>query len=461
MRMTDHDLPDGTLVAWYGDDFTGAAAVMEVLSFAGLPAVLFLQPPTGSQLALFPGMRGVGVASTARALSPADMNAELPEAFARLKALDPALLHYKVCSTLDSAPEIGSIGRAMEIGADMFSPDAVPVLVAAPQMRRYQCFGHLFAGMGDNVYRLDRHPVMSRHPVTPMGESDVATHIAQQSDRLEFIRVTLETLMSGARVRPASGSTEAGRIVALSLDCVDSASESAVGRILWEGREKNRFVVGSQGVEYALVRHWQDCGLLEPRAAPGSIGPAGRMVVVSGSVSPTTAEQIAWSKANGFAGIFFDAARACGGAAAVEQAVDRAVEAALNALAAGLDPLIHTAEGPDDPAVTRFRQAVAASDHDMPSANQMIGEALGRTLRRVLERSGARRAVVSGGDTSGHATRQLGIFALSALAPTIPGAAIFKAHAQGPMDGLELALKGGQMGSHDYFGWVRAGGGTR
>jgi hypothetical protein len=28
-------------------------------------------------------------------------------------------------------------------------------------------------------------------------------------------------------------------------------------------------------------------------------------------------------------------------------------------------------------------------------------------------------------------------------------------------DGLELALKGGQMGSADYFGWIRAGGGLR
>ncbi|MGB7206146.1 MAG: nucleotide-binding domain containing protein, partial [Anderseniella sp.] len=62
---------------------------------------------------------------------------------------------------------------------------------------------------------------------------------------------------------------------------------------------------------------------------------------------------------------------------------------------------------------------------------------------------------------SGHATRQLGIFALTALAPTIPGAAIFRAHSDGARDGLELALKGGQMGSHDYFGWVRSGGGQR
>ncbi|GHA44277.1 hypothetical protein GCM10008927_06320 [Amylibacter ulvae] len=97
----------------------------------------------------------------------------------------------------------------------------------------------------------------------------------------------------------------------------------------------------------------------------------------------------------------------------------------------------------------------------MSQASEIIGQSLGIILQRILSQSGIRRAIVSGGDTSGYATHQLGIFALSALAPTIAGAAICKAHAEGEMDGLELALKGGQMGSKDYFGWIRDGGGAR
>ncbi|MBS9718088.1 four-carbon acid sugar kinase family protein [Pseudohalocynthiibacter aestuariivivens] len=461
MQNTERSLPDGPLVAWYGDDFTGASAVMEVLSFAGLPSMLFLQPPTEAQLTPFPGIKGIGVASTARAQSPEWMDTQLSDIFSRLKALNPAILHYKVCSTLDSSPDVGSIGRAIEIGADLFPPAVIPVLIAAPQMRRYQCFGHLFAGMGEAVFRLDRHPVMSRHPITPMDESDVAVHIAKQSNRLDVSCISLTTLGSGSDALMPSKASVDGRITAVTLDSVDARSESATGQIIWQGRHGSRFVVGSQGVEYALVRHWQDAGLLTPMDPPKSIGRAEKMVVVSGSVSPTTAEQIAWSKENGFAGIAFDASVVCDDATVLGYEMDRVIDAALEAIAQGLDPLIHTAEGPDDPAVNRFRAAVAESEHDMSAANQMTGEALGRILYRVLERSGARRAVVSGGDTSGHATRQLGIFALSALAPTIPAAAIFKAHADGAMDGLELALKGGQMGSHDYFGWVRSGGGAR
>ena len=94
-------------------------------------------------------------------------------------------------------------------------------------------------------------------------------------------------------------------------------------------------------------------------------------------------------------------------------------------------------------------------------AQRRIGEALGRVLDGVLRATGLRRAVISGGDTSGHGMRQLGLEALVALAPTIPGAALCRAFGPGVHDGLEIALKGGQMGSDDYFGWIRAGGGPR
>ncbi|MEP3046139.1 MAG: four-carbon acid sugar kinase family protein [Roseibium sp.] len=453
-------LPEGLLVAWYGDDFTGAAAVMEVLTFAGLPSLLFLEPPTPAQLKSFPDLRGIGVASVARSKSPEWMDGTLPSVFNQLRELNPQILHYKVCSTLDSSPDTGSIGRAIEIGANCMSTDMIPVLVAAPQMRRYQCFGHLFASSGDEISRLDRHPVMSRHPVTPMTESDVARHIAKQSNRLNTQLLSLEALSAGDEIlsldRPAVGS-----LTAVSIDSIDASSEAAAGHAIWRARKQCPFVVGSQGIEFALVEHWLQIGQLSRREPAEGVGQSERMVSVSGSVSPTTADQIAWSTANGFEGIEFDAVQVCGDEASLENEIGRVVEKSLQAFSNGQDPLIYTASGPEDPSVARFLEAVETSDIEMSTANQTIGEALGRALRLVLEQSGTKRAVVSGGDTSGYATRQLDIFALSALAPTIPGASIFRAHAEGTMDGLELALKGGQMGTPDYFGWVRDGGGTR
>jgi len=446
------------LLAWYGDDYTGSAAVLEALAFAGVKAMLFLDTPTETQLARFPGLQAIGIASTARAQSPDWMDSNLPQVFTSLLALGPGMLHYKICSTLDSSPTIGSIGRAIEIAADLIELDTVPVLVAAPEMRRYQMFGHLFAGLGNEVYRLDRHPVMTRHPVTPMTESDVALHLSAQSNRIDTALWSLEDI---AASRSPMMTRQADRIPVLTIDCMDKASEAAAGEFLWNKREENPFVVGSQGVEYSLVRHWKETGALVEQRCPGSAGKSTGMVTVSGSVSPTTAEQIAWSRSHGFKTIRFDVMQACQDDSGIENEICRVVTASLSALADGIDPLVFTAEGPDDPVVRQLTQVVSAAGLAMTAVNEKIGIALGKVLQRILEHSDIRRAVVSGGDTSGFVTRQLGIFALSALAPTIAGASLSIVHADGPMDGLELALKGGQMGSPDYFGWIRDGGGAR
>jgi uncharacterized protein YgbK (DUF1537 family) len=168
-------------VAWYGDDFTGSAATMEVLSFSGVPAVLFTAILSPDLMARFRESRGIGIASTARSHGPEWMEANLPAPLTFLNELGAELLHYKICSTFDSAPEVGSIGRAIEVGLSVRPAKAVPILTAAPQMRRYQAFGHLFAGTFKGVFRLDRHPVMARHPVTPMNESDLMLHLTHQT----------------------------------------------------------------------------------------------------------------------------------------------------------------------------------------------------------------------------------------------------------------------------------------
>ncbi|WP_102225913.1 four-carbon acid sugar kinase family protein [Acidimangrovimonas sediminis] len=453
------NLPSGPLVTWYGDDFTGSAAVMEVLEFAGLPSVLFLDIPGPELLARFRDRRGIGIASTARSHGPDWMNANLPAAFGFLDGLRAPLLHYKVCSTLDSAPDVGSIGRAAELAlAARPTAEAAPVLIAAPRMRRYQAFGTLFAGAPAGVFRLDRHPVMARHPVTPMTEADVARHIGRQTD-LPTGLIDLEALWKDGGSSALEGALSEGRKL-LSLDTMDTATEAAAGGLIWRNRDRMGVVIGSQGVEYALTAHWRAEGLIPEVPMPGGAGRVDRIVAVSGSVSPVTAAQIEWSAENGFGIVRIDTLAMCGAPQDRARAEAGAIEAALSVLERGQSPLVISAAGPGDQSVAALRTAQGASGLTMEEVNRRLGQSLGRVLDRVLLRSGCRRAVISGGDTSGHGTRELGLEALTALAPTIPGAALFRGHGGGAHDGLELALKGGQMGSADYFGWIRAGGGA-
>lgn len=441
---------DRPLVAWLGDDFTGAAATMEVLSFAGLPSLLFLSNPGPEALADCAGLAGIGVATLARSHAPAWMDANLPPLFEFLDQTGAELIHYKICSTLDSAPQVGSIGKAIDLARTQFATAPVPVVTAAPALRRYQAFGSLFCSAANGVHRLDRHPVMSQHPVTPMAEADVARHIAAQTD----IKTGCIDIEDFAQGRADQKITSAANI--WTLDMTSEDQQAQVGRLLWDHRHKNRFVVGSQGVEYALVSHLQSQGLIETRPPPPGLGRNNQFAVVSGSVSPTSAAQIVWARGNGFAPLRLDAARLLEGDAPA--AIDQALEQAKQALRVGTPPIIYTAEGPTDPALGAVRAAAAGN---MDHANDLIGRALGQIMHRLIDDMGLRRIAVSGGDTSGRVCEALGIYALEAAAPTIPGAAICRARASGALNGLEIALKGGQMGTPDYFGWVRDGGGIR
>jgi uncharacterized protein YgbK (DUF1537 family) len=377
------------------------------------------------------------------------MRDTLPGIFDVLDATGAELVHYKICSTLDSSPRIGSIGTAIEIGRRQFGEAAVPVVTAAPQMRRYQAFGSLFASAADRVHRLDRHPVMARHPVTPMDEADVAEHLAKQTD-LPTGCVDLEDLASGhAEDKLASAPG------IWTVDMVTPEHEAEVGRLLWDRRSASRFVAGSQGVEYALVSFLRKAGLLHAQPPLPGLGRDDRFAVVSGSVSPTSAAQIAWARENGFETIRLDAEQLFEDPAAEEA---KACARAKTAAEAGRPPIVYSAEGPEDPMLDSVRRAASG---DMDLANDRIGRALGRIMKCLIEDLDLTRVAVSGGDTSGRVCETLGIYALEAAAPTIPGAAIYRARAKGKMDGLEIALKGGQMGSPDYFGWVRDGGGPR
>src|SRR6185295_8386410 len=213
-------------LAYYGDDFTGSTDVLDVLVRAGIPTVLLLADPTPELLARFPEARAVGVAGMSRSKSPAWMARELPPLFEKLRTLGAPFVHYKVCSTFDSSATIGSIGKAIDCGLSVFKNRCVPLVVCAPERKRYTVFGNLFATVGDTTYRIDRHPTMSRHPVTPMDEGDLCLHLGKQTQR----RVGLVDILADANGSGAARlETEvtAGAEIVL-LDVLDAPSSREV-----------------------------------------------------------------------------------------------------------------------------------------------------------------------------------------------------------------------------------------
>lgn len=446
-------------LTYYGDDFTGSTDVMEALTLGGVPTVLFLQPPDAAMLQThFPQAQAVGVAGVSRSMSPEQMDAELPPQFRALQALGAPLFHYKICSTFDSAPRVGSIGHATEIGWRIFQPSVVPMMVGAPALRRYLVFGNLFATVNDSTYRLDRHPTMSKHPATPMHESDLRLHLGQQTPRPIGLLDVLHLAQSDeALARHFAELVAAGCEIVL-LDTLDTSHLPKIGRLVWSlTGERPVFTVASSGIEYALVAYWQQIGAIQPITPPAAVPDCGQLIVVSGSAAPGTATQLQWAQAHGYHCIRLDAPALIDPAQA-ESARETATTAALTTLGNGHSVILYSAWGPDDPALAATRAHMLDLGLDPQRVGAYLGVQQGRLLRTLLERTGLRRACVTGGDTCGYAARQLELFALEIIMPVAPGAPLCRARSHlAQFDGLEIALKAGQVGKPDYLDAIRRG----
>jgi uncharacterized protein YgbK (DUF1537 family) len=447
------------VLTFYGDDFTGSTDAMEQLELGGIPTVLFLDTPTSEQLARFPGIRGLGIAGTSRSMTPDQMEAELPPKFAALGELGAPFVHYKVCSTFDSSPQIGSIGRAADIGARLFEPKVTPLIVGAPFLRRYVVFGNLFARVDATTYRLDRHPTMSKHPTTPMDEADLRLHMGKQTTRqFGLVDVWHMMSMSADELEAYVDSLIALGDEIIVFDTLDETHLALVGRLLWRLRgDRPVFIVGSSGVELALVQHLQASGQLARLDAIAPPPPVEQLVVMSGSAAPETAAQIDYALARGYNGIRLDTVRLIDPALADAER-EAVVNRALGALNDGHSVIMYATHGPDDPAIVNTRARLAELGFDVGSVGSRLGSQQGMILRDVLAASGLRRAVVTGGDTSGHTAGQLGIYALRVLMPIAPGAPLCVASSSdAEIDGLEISLKGGQNGKVDYFLCIQQG----
>ena len=436
------------LLTFYGDDFTGSTDALEQLRNHGISARLFIEPPTRAQLKRFPNLQAVGVAGRTRSMSPGEMERDLRPALAALRALGARHVHYKVCSTFDSSPTIGSIGRVIDVAMDIFHAPFVPLLVAAPALGRYCVFGNLFARLGigsaGEIHRLDRHPSISRHPTTPMLEADLRVHLAKQTNRkialFDILKVALPEKASRAELQKIL----AGKPHVILFDALYPEHLPRIGKLMDEHAHPKRplFSVGSSGIEMALGAHWARKQLALTPASPVK-----QLLVGSGSCSPVTTGQIAWALKNGFSEVAMDAgaifSKNC------EKEIQHAIKAAANFLESGRSVIVHTMK-------SGSARHLAAKFENRPA--KILGTALGGVLRGTLAQAKIQRLCIAGGDTSSFAARALGVESLEMIAPLTTGAPLCRLFAPGsPADGMEAVFKGGQVGAENYFGIVKRG----
>lgn len=406
-------------IGFYGDDFTGSVDALLQFREAGLSGVLVTSPDAAPP----PGELDVlGIAGTARSLPAPAMAAEVRPALARLRDLGAEVVQYKACSTADSSPDVGSLGRALELGREVFPASVpVPVAFAQPGFGRYTFFGHHFARDGGTVHRLDRQPTMRSHPVTPATESDLRLHLSAQTD-LPIGSLHWPALAGPAEVaKVLSGPGDA----AVVCDAFTDAHLDAIAAALVADTTRPRFVLGAGGLSGALGRVLAMDDRLRPLRTEATAA-SGPTLVLSGSRSALTRRQVAAAERAGWS------------------TVDPFGDGALRRIRRGLAR---------DGSVT-----VDSTLGGTARASSAIEERLAEIAAACLRQEPTTRLVLCGGDTSGNVLRRLGIQRFSIESRPWGNVALCVAVGAAPhLRAVEVVLKGGQMGHEDLFDDVRHG----
>jgi uncharacterized protein YgbK (DUF1537 family) len=416
-------------IGFLADDLTGASDVLAQAHAFGLGAALVLDPKRVSSTT----GDVVGIAGPARSLAGRELDEAIRAGLIQLAGLDLTVLLYKVCSTFDSSPTTGSIGRAIELMHEQFPGyGPMPVVPAQPAFGRYTAFSQHFGVHNGLAHRLDRHPVMSHHPATPMDEADLRLVLASQlTSRHAVPGLHLPTYSDGsfsARWKQLRDSNDEAFVV----DAVDEAHLDTVAASLYEDRPPNgpALVVGSGGIMAALARRSG-----KPRHANEPTTASGPTLVVSASASATTDAQIADAVHHGWIEVAIPPE-----AITAEHAASECTRVIETTLSDGHNVIAHTTRGPND---LRLRTA--------PVSSTQVGSALGRLARSAVRRGLTRDLIICGGDTSSHALLALGVGELRVTEQFVTAGPICSTDSQSELAGCRLLLKGGQVGPPDLF----------
>jgi uncharacterized protein YgbK (DUF1537 family) len=281
---------------------------------------------------------------------------------------------------------------------------------------------------------------MSKHPITPMNESDILLHLSKQTSKEGLLIDLLQLEDKQKSIKQLLDNAIIGGKRIILFDTLSLAHLSLIGSELRSYFSKsNQLLIGSSAVVAALFPEKKD----EVEKAKTAIGKAKKMIAISGSCSPIAAEQIMYAQQIGFKTIAIDTVKLLDEQESASEQ-ERLMSLASESMNAQTPTIFYSALGSSDPSLPLVKQ--------IPQGQERLPLLLGKFLKELVLRYHPDRVISAGGDTSSKITRLLEINALEFLAELTAGSPFCLTHAKKQaFDNLQIALKGGQNGKKNFY----------
>lgn len=410
------------LIGAISDDLTGGTDLALMFKRAGMSVSQIIGVP--EDLSAIASADAVVISLKSRTNPVAEAVEQSLAAARALKEAGAKQIYFKYCSTFDSTDQgnIGSVADALL--AEMDAPWAI-VCPAFPGAGRTIYNGHLFVGR-----QLLSDSPMRNHPLTPMRDANLVRVLEPQStNRVGLVPYSIIEQGPEAVREALEAEADAGRKLIV-VDAVSDAQLVTIGSALKDAP----LVTGGSGIALGLPANFGISPQPDADAEPFP-APDGRELVLAGSCSEATRDQIAMAERAGLPCFKLDAFEIASGKQTAASALEWLHEQPESAAA-----LIFASASPD-------KVAAVQKELGTEKAGNMIETLLGKIAQGALQ-AGVTRLIVAGGETSGAVVNALGVKALQIgpeIAPGVPWTRVVS----GP--DIVLALKSGNFGQEDFF----------
>jgi uncharacterized protein YgbK (DUF1537 family) len=397
---------------------------------AGLRTVILFDT---ANAAVVPDSNATVVALKTRTIPVAEAVAQSLVALAWLRAHGATQIFFKYCSTFDSRPH-GNIGPVADALSTTLGASRTVFAPASPVHLRTQYMGHLFV---DRL--LLSESSMKNHPLTPMTQSYLPAVLAQQTDRGVGLIDHRDVREGAGRIAQRLEQAQVQATPYVLVDAICEEDLEAIGSACAD----DVLVTGAAGLAAGLATaHVHRLGRQPYTTHTDRVAnDANPGVVLAGSCSVRTLQQIDHMKRNGHPSLQLDAAATPDAEALATHALqwyDRQDPAD--------GPLIYSSLPPIE--LRRIQDTLSAQH-----ASDILERAMG-TIARGLVGRGVNRLIIAGGETSGAVVTALGVHGGligEEAAPGVPWILVAGPHP------IALLLKSGNFGDPQMLARTVAG----
>ena len=409
------------LLGCIADDFTGATDLGGFLVKQGFRTIQLNGIPDRN--VAIPEVDALVVALKSRTIAPDAAITQSLEALEFLQQLHCEQFYFKYCSTFDST-EKGNIGPVMDALLEVLGAEFTIACPALPVNGRSVYQGHLFV----NGVLLNESG-MQHHPLTPMTDPNLVRFLGKQVKRKVGL-VPFEVVDQGAdAIQTVFQELQATGHRYAVVDAVSESQLNAIGQAV----KDLKLITGGSGLSINLAANFELPSLSAKTAARLPKIP-GNGVILSGSCSVRTQEQVAQAEKL-FPSFYLDPFQLQKEPGWVEEAIQWALTQIPKS------PVLIYTTGPPE----KVQEIQKALGEDQ--AGEIIESAL-TMVAQALAKTGVRKFVIAGGETSGAIVKALGMSQMQIGPEIAPGVPWCVGLGEPP---VLLALKSGNFGSVDFF----------